>query len=144
MSVGLFPPTCNTFLRWLISDKEKRTNWYPEQIPFKDFWFNTWWAPGRYWLFRFFTVYQIKKKREKMLFSQLPSKIMYHKYFKHWKKKLLSRAVKADRKWAAILAENLGDQVIFKTYKYYSALKNINCQITSSVFLPKNTWKVKK
>ena len=81
--------TCNTFLRWLISDKEKRTNWYPEQIPFKDFWFNTWWAPGRYWLFRFFTVYQIKKKRGKMLFSQLPSKVMYHKYFKHWKKTTL-------------------------------------------------------
>ena len=74
-----------------------------------------------------------------MLFSQLPSKVCIISTL-NTEKKLLSRAVKADRKWAAILAENLCDQVIFKAYKYYSsALKNVNCQITLSVFLPKNT-----
>ena len=89
--------------------------------------------------FDFLQFTRSRRRGKKCCSVNSPAKLCIISTLNTEKKKLLSRAVKADRKWAAILAENLGDQVIFKTYKYYSAVRNIICQITSSVFLPQNT-----
>ena len=59
---------------WFQTKKREQIG-IPNKFHLKIFRFNTWWSPGRYWLFRFFTVYQIKKKREKCCSVNSPSKL---------------------------------------------------------------------